>query len=165
VAAGALALMPRVFYHAHLDCFDVPVMTMWVAVLYCYWRSLSGGVVWALATGVMWGLALETKHNAWFVPILVVVHQLATRSGEMAQSLRRGSLPVPLSLVCMAVLGPLLFWALWPWMWFDTLHNPGGGPGRCQSMSIFTSTTRTTTWSTWGITGFARRFRAATRGA
>jgi hypothetical protein len=130
VAAGALALMPRVFYHAHLDCFDVPVMTMWVAVLYCYWRSLSGGVVWALATGVMWGLALETKHNAWFVPILVVVHQLATRSGEMAQSLRRGSLPVPLSLVCMAVLGPLLFWALWPWMWFDTLHNPGGGPGR-----------------------------------
>jgi len=130
VAAGLLAMTPRVFYHAHLDCFDVPVMTMWVAVLYCYWRSLGGSVAWALATGVVWGLALETKHNAWFVPILVVVHHLATRGGDIGRDLRRGSLPIPLSFVCMAVLGPLIFWALWPWLWFDTLRNAGGGPGR-----------------------------------
>jgi 4-amino-4-deoxy-L-arabinose transferase-like glycosyltransferase len=48
---GALAFMPRIFYHAHLDCFDVPVMTMWVVVLYAYWRSLAGGFGWAIATG------------------------------------------------------------------------------------------------------------------
>src|SRR4029077_3714988 len=29
VAAALLALMPRVFFHAHLACFDVPIMAMW----------------------------------------------------------------------------------------------------------------------------------------
>ena len=120
IAATSLALMPRVFYHAHLDCFDVPVMTMWIIVLYAYWRSLAGGIGWALATGIAWGLALETKHNAWFVPFLVVAHFVLTRAGDLRRDLARGSLPLPLSLVSMTVLGPLLFVGLWPWMWFDT---------------------------------------------
>ena len=120
VAALSLAFMPRVFYHAHLDCFDVPVMTMWIVVLYAYWRSLAGGVGWALAAGLAWGLALETKHNAWFVPFLVVAHFAVTRAGDLRSAATRGNLPLPLALVAMAVLGPLVFVGLWPWMWFDT---------------------------------------------
>jgi hypothetical protein len=129
-AALALALMPRVFYHAHLDCFDVPVMTMWVAVLYCYWRATEGGLRWAIATGLMWGLALETKHNAWFVPFLVVAHFLVVRGREIFADAKGAKFPLPLSLVAMAVLGPLVFVALWPWMWFDLLHTADGRPGR-----------------------------------
>lgn len=136
-AALALGLMPRVFYHSHLDCFDVPVMTMWVAVLYCYWRSLEGGLGWSIATGVMWGLALETKHNAWFVPILVVVHFALTRGGDLRSDAGRGNFPIPLALVAMAVLGPLIFVGLWPWMWFDTLQNASHGPGRFQEYVTF----------------------------
>ncbi len=129
-AALALALMPRVFYHAHLDCFDVPVMTMWVAVLYCYWRATTGGLPWAIATGVVWGLALETKHNAWFVPFLVATHFALTRGHEVVRDARQGKVPLPLPLVTMAVLGPLVFVALWPWMWFDALRTADGRPGR-----------------------------------
>lgn len=129
-AALALALMPRVFYHAHLDCFDVPVMTMWVLVLYCYWRSLAGGITWAALTGLTWGLALETKHNAWFVPFLVVAHFAVTRLLDMKSDAARGKFPIPLALIFMAVLGPLVFVALWPWMWFDTLSTPSHAPGR-----------------------------------
>nr|MBK7067044.1 hypothetical protein [Deltaproteobacteria bacterium] len=119
----SLAFMPRIFYHAHLDCFDVPVMTMWVVVLYAYWRSLAGGFGWAIATGLAWGLALETKHNAWFVPFLVVTHFVLTRAGDLRRDASRGNFPVPLALIAMAVLGPLVFVALWPWMWFDTLYG------------------------------------------
>ncbi len=137
IAAISLAFMPRVFYNAHLDCFDVPVMTMWVVVLYAYWRSLSGGIGWALATGLAWGLALETKHNAWFVPFLVVTHFVLTRAGDMRRDAARGNFPVPLGLISMAVLGPLVFVALWPWMWFDTLSTPAGGPGRFQEYAGF----------------------------
>ncbi|MBL8603340.1 MAG: glycosyltransferase family 39 protein [Myxococcales bacterium] len=137
MAAALLGLMPRVFYHAHLDCFDVPVMTMWVAVLYCHWRSLDGGFGWSLATGVMWGLCLETKHNAWFVPILVVVHWLVTRGGEFLSASRRGNFPLPLSLPMMALLGPVIFVGLWPWMWFDTLATPDGHPGRFSEYANF----------------------------
>ncbi len=121
LAAALLALMPRVFYHAHLACFDVPVMTLWIAVIYCYWRSLPGGVAWSLATGVVFGLALETKHNAWFLPFVVVAHYVVTRGGDLVAGIRRGSLPFPLALVAMAVCGPLIFFGLWPWMWFDTV--------------------------------------------
>lgn len=130
VAALLLALMPRVFYHAHLDCFDVPVMTMWVVVLYAYWRSTSGSLAWAVATGALWGLALETKHNAWFVPFLVVTHYVLSRGDAIVSDVRRGRFPLPMSLVMMALLGPLIFWALWPWMWFDFLRTPDGRPGR-----------------------------------
>lgn len=137
IAAISLAFMPRVFYNAHLDCFDVPVMTMWVVVLYAYWRSLSGGIGWALATGLAWGLALETKHNAWFVPFLVVTHFVLTRAGDMRRDAARGNFPVPLGLISMAVLGPLVFVALWPWMWFDTISTPTGGPGRFQEYAGF----------------------------
>ncbi|MFO0653228.1 MAG: glycosyltransferase family 39 protein [Polyangiales bacterium] len=129
-AALALACMPRVFYHAHLDCFDVPVMTMWIAVLYCYWRSTDGGLRWALATGLMWGLALETKHNAWFVPFLVVAHFVVTRGSEIVTDAKAGKFPLPVSLLAMAVIGPAVFVALWPWMWFDLLRTPDGHPGR-----------------------------------
>ena len=136
-AALALALLPRVFYHAHLDCFDVPVMTMWVLVLYCYWRSLDGGILWAALTGVTWGLALETKHNAWFVPFLVVAHFAVTRLLDVKRDATQGKFPIPLALIFMAVLGPLIFVALWPWMWFDTLSNPAHGPGRFQEYVAF----------------------------
>jgi 4-amino-4-deoxy-L-arabinose transferase-like glycosyltransferase len=137
VAAVSLAFMPRIFYHAHLDCFDVPVMTMWVVVLYAYWRSLGGGLGWAIATGVAWGLALETKHNAWFVPFLVVTHFVLTRAGDLRRDTARGNLPLPLALVSMALLGPVIFVGLWPWMWFDTLSTPGHAPGRFQEYAGF----------------------------
>src|SRR5690606_3913735 len=66
-AALAFALLPRIFYHSHLDCFDVPIVLMMTLVTYCYWRSLTD-VRWALTTGLTYGLALATKHNAWQLP-------------------------------------------------------------------------------------------------
>ena len=40
-AALALALMPRVFYHSHLDCFDVPIAFFVALTAYAYWRALA----------------------------------------------------------------------------------------------------------------------------
>src|SRR5262249_41532025 len=39
VAAALLALMPSVFFHAHLACFDVPITTMWILCVYLHWRA------------------------------------------------------------------------------------------------------------------------------
>jgi Dolichyl-phosphate-mannose-protein mannosyltransferase len=122
VAALLFALMPRVFYHSHLDCFDVPIATMWALAAYVYWRSLRSGTLgWALLAGVAFGLALDTKHNAWFLPIAAVLHTSLTRGGTILRGFRRGEFRVPLALVSMATLGPLVFFALWPWIWFDTV--------------------------------------------
>ena len=47
VSALLFALMPRVFFHAHLACFDVPVAAMWLTTAYVYFRSLGRGPGWA----------------------------------------------------------------------------------------------------------------------
>jgi len=121
-AAVSLALLPRPFYHAHLDAFDVPITLMLTLVTYCYWRSLDDRR-WALWTGVAFGLALGTKHNAWILPGVFLIHWAWAIWGEL-RARRKGEpkrlLLVPWWLAAMAVLGPLMFVGSWPWLWNDT---------------------------------------------
>lgn len=125
--AFALALMPRVFYHAHLACFDVPATAMWGTTLYVYLRATERRTVGsAILFGLVYGLFLETKHNAWMFPGVVVPHVLwAYDSSKLFKkaSWADGSWKreIPLPVIAMAILGPLVFVALWPWMWNDTL--------------------------------------------
>ncbi len=121
-AAFGLALMPRVFYHAHLACFDVGIMTMWTACIYVYWRAeQEGGLGWAAFAGVMYGLTLETKHNAWVLPAVFVGHALVLHGRRIARASRTGRIPIPASLLAMATIGPAVFVLFWPWLWNDTL--------------------------------------------
>lgn len=123
VAAAALALMPRFFYHAHLDAFDVPIVLMVTLVTYCYWRSLERPW-WAVATGLAFGLALATKHNSWIVPGVLLIHWSWVVWGER-RARRLGAAPrvslVPWWLVAMVALGPPIFVGTWPWLWHDTV--------------------------------------------
>ncbi|MCC6873858.1 MAG: glycosyltransferase family 39 protein [Sandaracinaceae bacterium] len=152
-AAAAFALMPRIFYHSHLDCFDVPIVLMMTLVTYCYWRSLTDAR-WAIWTGLAYGLALATKHNAWTLPVIFLVHwwfvvwtELAARKTKWWVTLLALAFPlavvpaleilarvrgearrlrlVPWWLVAMITMGPPIFVLLWPWMWFDTLARFG----------------------------------------
>lgn len=123
VAAAVLGLMPNVFYHAHLACFDVPIMAMWIACIYTYWcAEKKGGLGWALAAGLMYGLTLETKHNAWMMPAVFLPHALLVHGRAMLKETSDSArLPIPATLVAMATVGPAVFLALWPWMWNDTV--------------------------------------------
>lgn len=121
VAALSFAMMPRVFYHSHLDCFDMPVAAMWLFTTYAYWRSISGGGWrWALFTGVLYGLLLNTKHNSWLLPPALIAHFVIARGDGIWRELRAGRVRAPLALVCMAFIGPVLFYLMWPWIWHDT---------------------------------------------
>jgi hypothetical protein len=121
VGALLFALMPRVFYHCHLACFDIPVASMWLITTYAYWRSLAArGLGWPLATGVLYGLLLDTKHNSWLLPGALLVHLVLTQGVRLGRELRRGRLAVPAALVAMATLGPVIFYLGWPWIWHDT---------------------------------------------
>ena len=122
IAALLFAAMPRMFYHAHLACFDMPVAAMWLLTAYAYFRSLHApGLAWPMACGVLYGLLLDTKHNAWLLPPALVLHLLVTRGPELWRELRRGRVVLPKGLVAMALLGPLVFYAGWPWIWHDTV--------------------------------------------
>jgi hypothetical protein len=121
VAALLFALMPHTFHHAHLACFDMPVAAMWLLTTYAYSRSLGArGLGWALVTGLLYGLLLNTKHNSWLLPPALVVHFIVTRGPRLGRELKLGRIALPAGLVAMAVIGPLVFYATWPWIWFDT---------------------------------------------
>jgi len=121
VAAALLGLMPRVFFHAHLACFDVPIMTMWLVSVYVYWRATQEPTLgFVVAAGVTYGLALETKHNAWILPAVFVAHAVVVQGRSASRHLRAGRVQVPATLLSVAILGPLVFVALWPWLWSDT---------------------------------------------
>jgi 4-amino-4-deoxy-L-arabinose transferase-like glycosyltransferase len=127
VAALLFAFLPQPFYHAHLAAFDMPVAAVWLVTTYAYWRSLvRGGVAWPIATGVLYGLLLDTKHNSWLLPGALVAHLVLIRGTALLSEIRRGRVPVPSALVSMLVIGPLVLYALWPWLWFDTGQRVAG---------------------------------------
>jgi hypothetical protein len=120
-AALLFALMPRVFFHAHLACFDVPITAMWILCVYVHWRAQARRTLgWALAVGVVFGLALETKLNSWFLPFALVPHAFFVHRHAIARSFSAGRVALPSSVVSMALVGPLVFYALWPYLWNDT---------------------------------------------
>jgi 4-amino-4-deoxy-L-arabinose transferase-like glycosyltransferase len=122
VAALAFACMPRVFYNSHLSCFDMPIAAVWLFVVYAYYRSLEPRRWgWALGTAVLYGLALDTKHNAWFLPAALVAHVLVRHVLELERPFRGWyRVRVPLAVLLMPLIGPLVCCALWPWLWHDT---------------------------------------------
>ncbi len=128
-AAMAYALMPRPFYHAHLDCFDVPITLMITLAIYAYWRSLRSRL-WVVGFGLAFGLALASKHNTWVLPGIFLIHFVWMVLGIRGQK-RRGE-PVPANIstrpwwmISMSTLGPLVFLGTWPWLWNDTLARLG----------------------------------------
>jgi 4-amino-4-deoxy-L-arabinose transferase-like glycosyltransferase len=115
LAALALLLLPRALFHAGLAAFDAPIMTLWFATVYWYWRGL--GAKWPWQAGVAWGLALATKHTAVLLPFALGVHYiwLAWRARNPWVHWR--------VLVSLAVLGPLVLFALWPHLWVAPIAN------------------------------------------
>ncbi len=126
LAAGVFILAPRVFFHAQLHAFDVPVAVMTLAVALAYLRGLEDWR-WGLALGPLLGVAIAVKHNALFLPVVLGLHYLGAlalawwRDGVRP---RPGQL-VPLPFVSMALLGPLTAIALWPWLWTDPVGRLG----------------------------------------
>ncbi len=75
-AALCFLAVPRHFFHAHLACFDMPVAAFWLLVVYAFWRAETDRWWW-LWTGLLWGAAVATKHNALFLPPVLLPFVIA----------------------------------------------------------------------------------------
>ena len=105
-SALALATLPRVFAHAHFIALDIAIMTwffltaalMAVALERDSWK-------WTVAAGIAFGLALDAKVNAFFLPFLLVPWGLIWYRARWSK------------LVAALLIGPAFFFLSWPWMW------------------------------------------------
>jgi hypothetical protein len=118
LAAGWFIALPRVWFHAGLHCFDVPVACATLAVVLTYRRALVAPA-WGLALGPALGLAIAIKHNALFIAPLLVAHYAICLITAPRPRPRR--LWAPLWLLSVALLAPLTVYCLWPWLWSDPL--------------------------------------------
>jgi hypothetical protein len=55
------------------------------------------------------------------LPAVLVPHALVVHGTKVLREVRGGRLLVPLSLASMATIGPAVFYALWPYVWHDTM--------------------------------------------
>jgi 4-amino-4-deoxy-L-arabinose transferase-like glycosyltransferase len=131
IAALLLALLPRALFHAGLACFDAPSMALWFATVRAYWRGLPRR--WPWQVGMVWGLALGTKHTALLLPFALGAHYLvlgaiAWRRVAPEQRSARAFLATVVGhrwrvIASLAVLGPITLYLVWPWLWFDPVHH------------------------------------------
>lgn len=183
-AALSFFLVPRQYFNAQLSAFDVPIAAFWLLVVYAFWRAQQS-LRWGILTGVAFGLALATKHNALFLPFvltpfalwaswkasdgdsearrrllqlvglfagvavgygllalilgkefqgrftLISPHTLffaalaaggtwlLLRLRAVSEATARAALPV----LAMAVLGPVIFYAHWPYLWHEPVNR------------------------------------------
>ncbi|MGC4066324.1 MAG: glycosyltransferase family 39 protein [Polyangiaceae bacterium] len=128
VLAGALLVgLPRWFHHAHLACFDVPIASWIFLTTLCYRHATStrrASSAWLL--GLVYGLALDTKHNAWWLPATFFVHLVVTEGRAFLASSAVERWRTLRPLVVMVLVGPCVMVLLWPWLWYDTVPRLEG---------------------------------------
>jgi hypothetical protein len=125
-AAGVLAPLlfwcaEGTFFHGHLACFDVPICALaagtgvaWARALGLLPRSarpeaIEGPRVWDGARlSFVFGCALAVKHNAWFLPGVLLVHALLCPGALRLRALR---------MLPWLLAGPLVLFATWPLLW------------------------------------------------
>jgi hypothetical protein len=127
LAPALFLLVPRHFHQAHVALLDLPLTALWLATVFAFHRSLRARgtrrrhLAWALAAGLSFGAALATRHDAWILAPLLLASWLLSVLGTLRRDPMHALAGIPLALPAMAVLGPLVLLACWPWLWHDTL--------------------------------------------
>ncbi|MHB8994042.1 MAG: ArnT family glycosyltransferase [Armatimonadota bacterium] len=107
--AVGFALLPRLFGHAHFHALDVPVMAM-IFIAMLAFRKAAREDRWstALWAGIIGGCAVATKLNAVaLLPVMALWLSLYRPPGWKK------------TLACGLIMSPVVFFALWPWLWHD----------------------------------------------
>jgi hypothetical protein len=128
-AAASLALMPRLFGHAHLAALETFVgLTFTATVLYTAsrWAPANSSTLtpsnpytrpslpWRAVSiaGLLFGFTLLTKIQAVLLPIPIGIWALW----------RFGWRSIPMMLL-FGLTGLAVFFALWPWLWLDPIDH------------------------------------------
>jgi hypothetical protein len=128
VAALMFFSLPHVFWHMHVACFDVGVTAAHAGLVAAWLRfrhSLRGTIV----VGVVFGLCAATKHNVLPVPALFVLHWALCEAGNSQGVVDGRRLRLPLGFVTLALIAPIVYVALWPYLWPDVVGRFGAYVG------------------------------------
>lgn len=111
-AALFMQTLPRYFFHAHLSTLDVPVASLMVVTLTLFWLwRHNRGIGYDIGLGALFGIAVGAKINAAFIlPALALWVLICYRERYMGRR-----------LVLMGAVGMATWFAIWPWLYYDTV--------------------------------------------
>ena len=121
VAGAFFVFLPRVFFHSHLACFDVPAAVFGLMTALTWDHALrTGRLKDAVWVGLAFGAMLLTKHNAWLIPPVLILHFSCVRGRALWRASWTRRLKILAPVMSLLTLGPLVLVLGWPWLWFDT---------------------------------------------
>ncbi len=125
VSAISLALYPLFWSEMHFNTEkDVPETVYWSFMLFCVWKGITEKKIkWIIGSGILFGLALGTKFNIFFIPFVIfpwlVVYLLRQKRNLIPGYLKKiflGGIPA-------ALIGVVIFFASWPYLWPDPIER------------------------------------------
>jgi len=136
-ASLSLAVMPRLFGHAHLAALETVTNLFWMLSLLAvahWWPTpaventeAAPSNRCAAATGVLLGLALLTKIQAILIPPLVIVWAVFFWRSRAIRP-----------LLIWLLSGAAVFIAGWPWLWLDLPGHLSQYFGRTTDRAVLT---------------------------
>lgn len=99
------ALTPRMFGHAHIAATEtISSMIFFMTIIAFRKGTLSW--VWSILFGVLFGIALATKINAFFLPVIFLPYAFLFH--------KKNSLN---NLFAMLLISPVILILVWPWLY------------------------------------------------
>jgi len=122
-------LMPHIFFHSHLACFDVPILFFWsgLFIFFCEYL-LERTIGKAIFTAVFLGLAMGAKHNVFFVPVIfflswTVFFFVFGREKKGWKIFKEYAAKMPIIFYMFVFITIPVYFLTWPWIWFDTVDR------------------------------------------
>jgi len=119
-------LLPTLFGYGYSDLKDIAQVSLFTASLYFLVQGTLKAKTRLLVLGALiWGLALATKFNAVYIPLIwgfwlvLITWQRAAKRNFSGLLRLLGQLLVKISLV--VCLGLVAMVVVWPYLWVDTL--------------------------------------------
>ena len=106
-AALSLALMPRVFGHAHIAATDTAMMAFWLFAVVAFYKGLEDKR-WSYGFAVLLGLAFSVKFTGVLIPLALILYMILAREKRAWRN-----------VVVAAVISPVVLIALNPTWWVD----------------------------------------------
>lgn len=125
VGVVLIAFHPRFLHHSHSNIKDIPMACLFGITVLSVLRGLClSRARWIVASGMVFGVALATKVNAFFLPLVVVPALVEYHAGLMKR--REGpSARMSLAMVLWPVLALAVFVLLWPYLWKNPAYRLG----------------------------------------
>lgn len=156
VAALAISLYPLYWAESHFNTEkDVPQTAFWTFFMYSFWKGITTkSWKWIIATGIFFGLALGTKLNIIFASLVIVpwfaVYLFSNKGLVSNIKFYLKEKKIIIALMLVPIIGLLIIYAFWPYLWQDPLRGFFKMLGFYQTIG----TTKVVSYSLFGLNMF-----------